>query len=432
MNKLIPIFERLLSLLVVFLLLAGTVVWSGSLFGRRIGASTGEAAVATVVPQPDADQMVEMGLSGEQLAVYDSAAWSVTNSDGDMIGAVLATAPYSEDVAGFAGATPLYIYIDTDSIVRGIASGENMESPAFYRRATEEVFTQLVGKHAGDILARPVDVATGATYSSNSLISNVKYTLQTRAAAVANKQNTPAIGWTRTLAVVLVLAFGILVAWKWRGVKWLRIVVLVLNVCVTGFWCGQYLSLALVRGWIQNGLAPLLYLPGLLMLLVAIVLPYLGRPHHHCQWVCPYGSLQELAWRLPVPKLKVQPVVFKLMRLTRMVVLMILLIMLWFGAGVGLLDYEPFAVFVLSTATPGVIVLAALFVVLAIFVPQPWCRCICPVGTLLELAQDNGRKHKHLPAAKPTAPTTNTLDSATTTANPPADAANAADQPHKS
>ena len=150
----------------------------------------------------------------------------------------------------------------------------------------------------------------------------------------------------------------------------------------------------MLRGWIQNGLDPILYLPAVLMLLVAIAMPFFKRPHHHCLWVCPFGSLQELAYYLPLPKVHVSTPVFKLMRLTRTLVLALLLLLLWMGIGASVLDYEPFTAFMLSTATPGVLVLATLFIIASIFIPHPWCRCLCPMGTLLELSEDSGVKQK--------------------------------------
>lgn len=49
---------------------------------------------------------------------------------------------------------------------------------------------------------------------------------------------------------------------------------LVLNVVVLGFWCGQFLSLSLLRGWIANGFDPIIYLPTLIILATAVLMPF--------------------------------------------------------------------------------------------------------------------------------------------------------------
>jgi hypothetical protein len=398
MEKLVPFFERLLSLLVVFLLLSGTVIWTGSYLGHTF---TPPAPIDERL-LPAAEDLAALGLSPSSLVPYDSASWNVVDRNGRPQGRVIATAPYAHDVVGFAGPTPLLIYIDSATVVKGLTSCENSETPDFYRRAEESLFAQTIGKTLADVAARKYDAVTGATYSSNAIIHNLKYTTARRWQARAEKAaGAPVIGWGRTIAVGLVLLLGLLAGWRWRGIKWVRLTVLLLNVGVTGFWCGQFLSFSLFRGWIANGVSPLLYLPTVLLLAVALVMPYLGRRHHYCQWVCPYGSLQELAWYLPFPKWPLSPGVYRVMRRVRYTVLFLLLMALWLGVGTAVLDYEPFTAFLVSTALPGVLVLAGAFVLLGIFIPRPWCHLLCPVGTLLDLAEDCGRRREKGGTASP-------------------------------
>lgn len=395
-NKYIPFFERLLSLLIVFLLLSGTVVWSGKIFGRYIGNSATKDTTA-VVPLPDAVCLQQLGLQEAELQPLDSAAWTVMGKTGEELGTVVNTALYAKDVTGFAGATPLYLFLTPSHVVKAIAAAENEESPDFFKEASEGIYGQIIGLSDKQVETKQVDAVTGATYSSNAIIKNVKLTLAERAkAANASNVKQPVIGWGKTCAVIAVLLLGIFASCRLRGIKSVRLAILLLNVCVTGFWCGQFLSVSMLRGWVQNGLDPILYLPAVVMLLVAIILPYFKHPHHYCTWACPFGSLQELAYTLPLPKVHVSKGTFKMMRAIRMLVLMVLMLMLWMGVGAGILDYEPFTAFMLTTATPAVLVLASIFVIASIFIPHPWCRCLCPMGTLLELAEDGGkRKNKN-------------------------------------
>lgn len=401
MSRFLPLFERLLSLLVVFLLLSGTVIWTGRYLGHDFAGAPAATAddVQTCVAQPTADQLAMLQLTASQLAAADSAAWSVVNTAGEPAGYVVATEPYARDVKGYAGPTPLYIYIAADSTVRAITSADNSETADFYRRATEGIFPQIVGQKVSNLVCAQVDAVSRATFSSNAIIKSVKQTLTTRLQTHEDAESgAPVIGWGRTLLLVAVVLFGLYAALCVKArhprSKQLRLVALVLNVVVTGFWCGQFLSLSLLRGWIQNGLDPLLYLPAIVLLLVAIVAPYFGRTHHYCQWVCPYGSLQELAWHVPVKKLQLPRGVYRAMKLVRYFLLLLLLVLLWFGVGVSLLDYEPFSAFLVTTAPVAVVILAAAFVVLGMFIPRPWCRCLCPVGALLELAEDAKREKK--------------------------------------
>ncbi len=394
MFRLITLFERLLSLLIVFLLLTATVLWSGRIFGSEVGTLRAVTSpIRMVVPVPEETLCSALGLKSSQLSPRDSATWHVTAETGEEAGVLLSSAPFANEVTGFAGPTPLYIYVDETGIVRSIVAADNAESPDFAKIATEELFGKWTGMEADGVVAKRVDAVSGATFTSNSLINNAKLTL----GAYLKKQNeqrraAPAIGWSRTVAVFFVLLLGFVTAWRYRRVRWLRFVVLVLNVVVTGFWAGQFLSLTILRGWIENGLSPLLYLPTVVMLAVAIIMPYLGKRNYYCTWICPYGSLQRLAWELPLPKIHLSDKSYRRMRRFRTYVLMALLLALWMGYGLQLLDYEPFTAFLLSAAAPAVVVLGGAFVVAGIFIPTPWYCCLCPVGELLSIAEATGRK----------------------------------------
>lgn len=390
-NKLINLLEHAISLLIVFLLLAGTVVWTGRLLGMEIGSGPNSAHLTDRSLLPDNATIGRLGLDKDvSLQPNDSASWLVKSAEGDNIGLLIATQPYAAKVTGFAGTTPLYLLFSADTL-KALTSGENAETPDYYAEAEDHLFRQVVGKTFEQINPSKLDALSGATMSSNGIKETLRLTLAARSDTFTADRDKSGIRWGLTLVVVLALALGAMAAWSDKRHKAVRVAVLLLNVGVLGFWAGQTLSVSLLRGWISHGLDPLLYLPLVIVLLVAIVMPMLGRRHYYCNWVCPYGALQELAWLLPVPKVKVSQSVFNAMRMVRMVVLMALLACLWFGAGVWLLDYEPFALFSLHTAGIGVIVLALVFVVAGLFIPRLWCRSLCPLGLLLELSE-GGRK----------------------------------------
>ena len=383
------LLEHLLSLLVVFLLLCSAAIWSGKLLGHSLAASRTEQG-APAFAAPEEAQLRALGLDGAgiRLAPRDSATWTVLDAEGEAMGYVLSSAPFAPAIEGFAGPTPLYIYMDTEGRVVRSAAGENAETPDFFASAWEGTTPKWEGKDAETGAKLKVDAVSGATYSSRAIVRNMQQTLAAYAASQANDLREPAIGWGRTEAVAAVLLGGV-AAWRLRGRKWVRLGVLALNVGVLGFWCGQFLSLSLLRGWVANGLDPVVYLPTLLMLAVAVVLPFFGRKRHYCTWVCPYGSAQELAARLPLPKIPCSPAVYRWMQRVRMGVLCLLLLLLWSDLGLFLLDYEPFSAFLVQTAPTAVLVLAGAFLAASLFVPQLWCHACCPMGALLDLSEEN-------------------------------------------
>lgn len=390
LRKLTQLLEHLLSLLVVFLMFAAVALQTGSLFGHKLGQTDTAEQTATALKLPAPEQLKELGLDNAalQFAQRDSASWNVVAPGGAAKGVLVSSLPYARDVKGFAGQVPLYIYMDESGVVRGLALDENSETPDFVNRASAALLPQWIGKGAEQAASQKVDAVSGATFSSRAIIANVQQSLAALSSANSHAAKTPVIGWGRTVAVCLVLLLGLGISYFFRGNKVLRVVQLLLNVGVLGFWCGQFLSLSLLRGWLANGFDPVAYLPTLIVLGVAVLLPFFKHKHHYCSWVCPLGSAQELMSRLPFPKIRCSAKVYRSMSRVRLWVFALLMLLLWTGVGSVALDYEPFTAFLTTTALPAVIIMAAVILVASCFVPNLWCRSLCPMGMALTLAED--------------------------------------------
>lgn len=381
-----------MSILVVFLMLTATAAWSGRIFGLHIaGAESRPEATATAGPTlPTPQELTELGLAGYELLPLDSVSWQVRREKADAdAGVLLTSAPLSGNVTGYAGATPLYIYVDDSGTICAVVASANEETPGYFDSAKEGMFAQWVGRKVADVQGRKADIVSGATYSSNSLAANMQAALAAYTARNAGADDTAAPDALTVGLVAGMLLLGLVAALRFRGNSRVRVVILVLNVGMLGFWCGQFLSFNLLHSWAIGGVKWQVGLPALLILGVAVAMSLLGHKKYYCTWVCPYGSLQELAWRLPLPKVHVSPSAYRWMSRLRFGVLMLLLLLLWSGFGFGLLAYEPFSAFLLLNAAPAVIVLAAVFVVAGIFIPRPWCRMACPLGTLLDLMEQD-------------------------------------------
>ncbi len=407
MQKLQSYLSQVLSLLVVFLLLAATAAGAGKLFGHPLGTqgngsgATSEVAGTTseAYPTPTDAQLAELGLAGAQLAARDSAVWAVKGQPGAV---VISTARFGRGIQGFAGPVPLLVYIKADTVQR-VAALPNEESPGYFGQASK-LLHAWDGKSVSEAATLQVDAVSGATYSSRGILGNMQAALTAYGAGGAAQGASPVIGWAKTAAVFAALLFGLLAAWFGRGRRGLRLVVLAANVLVLGFWTGQFVSLSLLRGWMANGIDWTGALPGVVVVGIALLLPWMGKKNYYCTWVCPYGSLQELVFHVPVRKWKGGMRLQKRLRGLRLAVLCVLLLLLWLGVGATILDYEPFAAFMVTSAPVATLCLAGAFVLLGLFVPRPWCQALCPVGMLLNLAEDAPRKAAH--AAKTATPRT--------------------------
>ena len=95
-----------------------------------------------------------------------------------------------------------------------------------------------------------------------------------------------------------------------------------------------------------------------------------------CGWVCPFGLLQDLLHRVPLPKWRPS---FRLTNSVRVGAFVALVV----GLVVAGLDWigkvDPFGLFSLNL-TPLVVAFVVVLLIAALFVYRPWCRFLCPFG----------------------------------------------------
>ena len=368
---------RLLSLVVVVLILAAAAILRD---GRILGHDLREAHEAKA-------------LKNDTLEVTPDGAFVVN------------TKPLAKDVQGYGGPVPLKIHIK-DGRVAAVEAEPNAESPDFFNRA-KTLLNHWQGKEVDEALAEEVDAVSGATFSSRAIIANMQ-----RGLAYAQKRgqwsedgsvgalgtSAPPIvgsggnsvgaletGASPIVALVVVL-LGAVVPLFYNNRR-LHLVQLAVNVVVLGLWTGTFVSytlfLRIFAGGVSLSAIGALAAP-LLMLIVALIYPLAGRSGHYCANVCPFGSAQELAGKLSRRKLRITPRVLKLLSVLRNLLWGVLMALLLTGTCTAWIDYELFTAFLYSSASVWVTVLAALFLVLSVWVPRPYCRFVCPTGALIK------------------------------------------------
>ena len=368
---------RLLSLVVVVLILAAAAILRD---GRILGHDLREAHEAKA-------------LKNDTLEVTPDGAF------------VVSTKPLAKDVQGYGGPVPLKIHIK-DGRVAAVEAEPNAESPDFFNRA-KELLNHWQNKSVDEALAEEVDAVSGATFSSRAIIANMQ-----RGLAYAQKRgqwseegsvgalgtSAPPIvgsvdgsvgaletGASPIVALVVVL-LGAVVPLFYNNRR-LHLVQLAVNVVVLGLWTGTFVSYTLFLRVFSGGVslsAIGAFAAPLLMLIVALIYPLAGRSGHYCANVCPFGSAQELAGKLSRRKLRITPRMLKLLSVLRNLLWGVLMALLLTGTCTAWIDYELFTAFLYSSASVWVIVLAALFLVLSVWVPRPYCRFVCPTGALIK------------------------------------------------
>ena len=382
-------WARLLSLVVVVLILAAAAILRD---GRILGHDLREAHEAKA-------------LKNDTLEMTPDGAFVVN------------TKPLAKDVQGYGGPVPLKIHIK-DGRVATVEAEPNAESPDFFNRA-KELLNHWQNKSVDEALAEEVDAVSGATFSSRAIIANMQRglayakqhgqwgedgsvgALGTSASPIvggsagALETSAPpivgsSVGALETSAppivALIVVLLGAVVPLFYNNRR-LHLVQLAVNVVVLGLWTGTFVSytlfLRIFSGGVSLSAIGALAAP-LLMLIVALIYPLAGRSGHYCANICPFGSAQELAGKLSRRKLRITPRVLKLLSVLRNLLWGVLMALLLTGTCTAWIDYELFTAFLYSSASVWVIVLAALFLVLSVWVPRPYCRFVCPTGALVK------------------------------------------------
>ena len=386
---------RLLSLVVVVLILAAAAILRD---GRILGHDLREAHEAKA-------------LKNDTLEVTPDGAF------------VVSTKPLAKDVQGYGGPVPLKIHIK-DGRVAAVEAEPNAESPDFFNRA-KELLNHWQNKSVDEALAEEVDAVSGATFSSRAIIANMQRglayaqkrgqwgedgsvgalgtsappivgsedgsvgALETSAPPIVGSEEG-SVGALETgaspIVALVVVLLGAVVPLFYNNRR-LHLVQLAVNVVVLGLWTGTFVSYTLFMRIFAGGVSlsaiGALAAP-LLMLIVALIYPLAGRSGHYCANICPFGSAQELAGKLSRRKLRITPRVLKLLSVLRNLLWGVLMALLLTGTCTAWIDYELFTAFLYSSASVWVTVLAALFLVLSVWVPRPYCRFVCPTGALIK------------------------------------------------
>lgn len=368
---------RLLSLVVVVLILAAAAILRD---GRILGHDLREAHEAKA-------------LKNDTLEVTPDGAFVVN------------TKPLAKDVQGYGGPVPLKIHIK-DGRVAAVEAEPNAESPDFFNRA-KELLNHWQNKSVDEALAEEVDAVSGATFSSKAIIANMQRglayakqhgqwgedgsvgALGTSAPPIVGSEDG-SVGALETgaspIVALIVVLLGAVVPLFYNNRR-LHLVQLAVNVVVLGLWTGTFVSYTLFMRIFAGGVslsAIGAFAAPMLMLIVALIYPLAGRSGHYCANVCPFGSAQELAGKLSRRKLRITPRILKLLSVLRNLLWGVLMALLLTGTCTAWIDYELFTAFLYSSASVWVIVLAALFLVLSVWVPRPYCRFVCPTGALVK------------------------------------------------
>lgn len=307
---------------------------------------------------------------------------------------VINTSSIAPDIIGYGGPVPVEISI-VDGRIDHVEPLPNSETPGFFKRVIESgLFDSWNGMTPTEAINAKVDGVTGATFSSRAAIDNVKAGLATLAEAPAEaQQNSDSEPVDAKNIIVLIVAIAACSLPLFiHNIRYRRLQQL-LNVAILGFWGGTFVDYTMMLNITAGGLPAIASITTALLLIAAFIYPLFGHPGYYCANVCPLGSLQELAAAYnPKHRIHLSPKAINALTTFRMILWGALMLCLWTAAWTSWIDYELFAAFIVDSAATGLIIAALLITVLSIFIPRPYCRFVCPTGTILRMSQNISTK----------------------------------------
>lgn len=181
------------------------------------------------------------------------------------------------DMDGYAGPVPLDVYF-RDGKIEKVDALDNSETPGFFKRASV-LLEAWDGKSAEEAEKLKVDAVSGATYTSNAIIGNVRAAAAYMVRDSSAGKTASGMPWKEWVALGVILCACVFPLFVKN--KYYRYVQLIANVAVLGFWCGQFLDYSLMLKYLSSGFSFPIGFAAILMLLAAFIYPLFGKPQHY-------------------------------------------------------------------------------------------------------------------------------------------------------
>ena len=325
--------------------------------------------------------------------------FKVVRDDGTLTGYIFSSEVLAPEIHGFGGKMNLAVYVDTDGRLIDFHIIRSNETPSYL-----ELLTQWRDSLKGHLLFdkepfADVDAVTGATISSNAILSLLKTSGLRFAEGILDKnlqqqseENTKLAKYLPDInGMYLLAAFFISLIVIYHGGFWSRLAVLTFNFVIGGIWLNTQYSSEQIAS-ILSLHTPAITLSGTFFLAVGIPLIVILFGNIYCGYICPFGAIQELFGYL-LPRRFKKNLAVKTMRKARFFkyVLLLVLILVFFIsrnrttlAGDPLISFFSFR-FIQSSFYTAVLLITVVALTGSIFYTRFWCRYLCPAGAFLSL-----------------------------------------------
>jgi len=234
---------------------------------------------------------------------------SVFDTNNQLIGYALISDELDAHSQGYAGNVPILIAINNEKKVVGVFLLKNNETADYIEHVVDKHLLESWNGSDLDttLIATQVNAITGATRSSNAIVSNVQKTVSNY--LLLEKQQIK-ISWPfvlQTVMSILLILLSLNMVLR-RKHKKMYLYYLIAFLGIMGLWLKQMLSLEVFHNWLSHGLPwqsnPVL----IVILLLSIAMAVAGHKKYYCNFLCPMGALQVLTTKISPFKKRKFPV----------------------------------------------------------------------------------------------------------------------------
>lgn len=325
------------------------------------------------------------------------AGWAqVWDEEGNLLGYVIRTSPYSDNVRGYQGPTESLVAVDAAGHnVIGMLIRKSYDTEDYVNRVRNDDDYQhsLIGRTIEDwakidFAKEGIEGVSGATQTSFAIADGIRRRMAADVTMVSAQKTTT---WNFQPGLLAVIGGGLVLTFTpLRTSRRLRLVWQALLIAVFAFWLGDLLSIAFLVGWARHGI-PWTTAPAVMLLVaVALLVPWATRRQIYCQRLCPHGAAQSFLGQFKRLHVHLSSAWQRRLSHLPAVLLAICLLLATFAIGFDLATLEPFDAWALKGAAAISAIVAVVGLVASLFVPQAYCRYGCPTGELLRLVKSGG------------------------------------------
>lgn len=291
-----------------------------------------------------------------------------------------------ESQKGYQSPIKMAVLIDNNSQIINVKIVDHAETPLFFLRITNSMFfNQFQEKTISDgfKINENVDAISRATISSNAITKaihkSVSYVgpnyLDTQ---VANLYSGINFGFV-DLAIIIMFIL-VFIAVKLKNKK-LRTLILLYSIIILGFKFSTFVTFSSFFQIITGNFPSIAEnLRWYLLVIGSILMVVISGKNLYCTYICPFGALQEIEYKITKVPFKVSSNIKKKLSLLPYIIAYISLVLVLTTENIGALSYEPFGLLFSGAGLSIQWVLIFIILFSGLGILRPYCNYICPVG----------------------------------------------------